>query len=434
MKREDTVFLIERHLLHAAMLSPASLGRAAIKAKHFLADAHADLWDIIQALSKDGHPTDPLTVSDFADKQGCKRAAQAAMDIGCDATIFSHAQSEYRAGVLMGAWRDREMTQIAAMLSDDVRARADGAADRAIAALMSLHDEDRDCEYTTRQALTAAMDEIEAAYKAGGALVGIPTSIIALDQTLGGFHDSDLIIVGARPAMGKTGFLGGAAVAGARVGQIGIISAEQPHEQMGLRWLAGGSNISVGRLRAAKLEEQQWGHLGSTVERMRDLPMRIFDKTAPDIAEVIRVARRWKHQYSIKALYVDYLQKLRISALSKAPKHERVGEIASSLKCLARDLKIPVIALAQVSRNVDTREGQRPGMGDLSDSSEIEKEADQILMLWRDKTRPHAEIVDAEIIVEKNRHGNVGTVHCLWRGGATSFVDKAKDPDWMLNR
>ena len=434
MKRDDTIFLIERQLLHAAMLSPSSLGNTAIKAKHFFADAHGDLWDMIQALSKDGAPTDPLTVSDFADRQGSKRAAHAAMDIGCDSTIFSHAQSEYRAGVLMGAWRDRETAHIAAMLADDVRERTEGAADRAIAALMALHDEDRDCEFTTRQALTAAMDEIEAAYQAGGALVGIPTSIRELDETLGGFHDSDLIVVGARPAMGKTGFLGGAAVAGARVGQVGIISAEQPHEQMGLRWLAGGSNISVGRLRAAKLEVEQWSHLEGTVERMRDLPMRIFDKTGPDIAEVIRVARRWKHQYGIRALYVDYLQKLRISALAKAPKHERVGEIASSLKSLARDLKIPVIALAQVSRNVDSREGQRPCMADLSDSSEIEKEADQILMLWRDKTQPHAEMVDAEIIVDKNRHGNVGTVHCLWRGASTSFVDKAKDPDWMLNR
>jgi len=158
MKRDDTIFLIERQLLHAAMLSPSSLGNTAIKAKHFLSDAHADLWDMIQALSKDGAPTDPLTVSDFADRQGSKRAAHAAMDIGCDSTIFSHAQSEYRASVLMGAWRDRETAHIAAMLADDVRERTEGAADRAIAALMALHDEDRDCEFTTRQALAAAMD------------------------------------------------------------------------------------------------------------------------------------------------------------------------------------------------------------------------------------------------------------------------------------
>lgn len=416
------------------MARPSSLGDMPLAPKHFANEVHADIWQTLQALMSAGKPIDPVSACEYAERMGMKVAADAALAIGCDMGLYPASDPQYPASLLVEAWRNRETRRVAAVLQADLDAGSDGASDRAIAALMALHDDDRGFEFTAKQAVSAAMDQIEAAYQSGGALIGVPSGLSALDQQLGGFHEGDLIIVGARPAMGKTGFMQGAADFGSRRGPVGVISAEQPHEQLGMRWLASASQVSVGRLRAAKLEDEQWGNLTAAVGQIKDKPIRIFDRPGADIAEVIRVARRWKHQYGIKALYVDYIQRLRIAAMSRAPKHERVGEITSSLKNLARDLHIPVIALAQVSRKVDEREGQRPGMADLSDSSEIEKEADQILMLWRDKSRPHADLVDAEVIVEKNRHGNVGTVHCLWRGASTSFVDKARDPDWMLNQ
>lgn len=430
MSREST-FHAERQVLYTAMLAPAELFGVNLSAKHFSVDVHAEIWAAITALQQQSKPTDVVSVISYQETMG-SRHPMAALDICQDSSIYSHAQTKYCAGLVIAAWRAREARRAASELLAD--ADSHEASDRAISALMALHDDERGFEFTAKQAVSAAMDQIEAAYHSGGALIGIPSGLSALDQQLGGFHEGDLIIVGARPAMGKTGFMQGAADFGSRRGPVGVISAEQPHEQLGMRWLAAASQVSVGRLRAAKLEDEQWGNLTAAVGHIKDKPIRIFDRPGADIAEVIRVARRWKHQYGIKALYVDYIQRLRIAAMSRAPKHERVGEITSSLKNLARDLHIPVIALAQVSRKVDEREGQRPGMADLSDSSEIEKEADQILMLWRDKSRPHADLVDAEVIVEKNRHGNVGTVHCLWRGASTSFVDKARDPDWMLNQ
>lgn len=434
MTRDDTMYHVERQLLHTAMLRPSSMYGVALASKHFANETHADLWGLIQALSDSSKPVDPVSVMDYAERMGMKSASNAAIEIAADTALFPTSNPAHYAQRIADGWRNRETRRVAAVLQAEAGQGSDGAAERAIAALMALHDEDRESEFSIRQALTAAMDQVQAAYNNGGALIGVPSGLSSLDEKTGGFHESDLIIIGARPAMGKTGFLGGASIAGTKKGPIGVVSAEQPHEQLGLRWLAGGASVSVGRLRAAKIEDEQWPRVENAVVDLRDLPIRIFDKAGADISEVIRVARRWKHQHGIKALYVDYLQRLRISAMTKAPKHERVGEIAASLKNLARDLKIPVIALAQVSRKVDDREGQRPCMGDLSDSSEIEKEADQIIMLWRDKTRPHADVVDAELIVEKNRHGNVGTVHCLWRGATTSFVDKVKGPDWMLEQ
>ena len=185
--------------------------------------------------------------------------------------------------------------------------------------------------------------------------------------------------------------------------------------------------VSVGKLRAGRVDDDHWASLYAKVKEVSERNIRILDRSSPDISEVMRVARRWKHQYGIRALYVDYLQKLEISGMANAPKHERVGAVAKALKNLARDLRIPVVALAQVSRKVEERANQRPMMSDLADSSEIEKEADQIMTLWRDQSNPNAEFAPAEVNVVKNRHGNTGTVNCLWRGGTTSFVNLDRD-------
>lgn len=423
----DALIHVERQVLLTAMMRASSLPDMPLLPKHFAVEQHAELWGLILALSLDGKPFDPVSVADAAERAGLHRGIGAlALEIASSNGIAPASNARYPAGLLLTGWRDREALRIARTLAEEAARREEGAVDRAIAALMALHAEDRDCEHTAKSAMAAAWSEIEAAHEAGGSLVGVTTGLSELDAHLGGLHASDLIVIGARPAMGKTGLLLSMTAAASREHPVGLISGEQPASQVGLRWMAAGSDVSVSKLRAAKLEDEHWGRLSHAVTEYSARPIRLLDRSSPDIAEVIRVARRWKHQYGIKALYVDYLQRLEISSLSKAPKHERIGAIARALKNLARDLEIPVVALAQVNRQVEQRENQRPMMSDLSDSSEIEKEADQIMTLWRDTSNTSAEFAPAEINVVKNRHGNIGTVHCLWRGASTSFVDLAR--------
>jgi replicative DNA helicase len=427
MSRDDSLIHIERQVLFTAMHRASSLPDMPLLPKHFANEAHGDLWELLCGLAQDAKPFDMQSLAEVAEREGRKALMNLACAIGCAHDLAVSSNARYPSGLLVTAWRDREARQIAMALADEASRREEGSVDRAIAALMALHAEDRDCEHTAKSAMNLAWDEVMAAHEAGGRIIGVPTGLSDLDDTLGGLHNSDLIVIGARPAMGKTGLLLGMTMAGSKDGPVGLISGEQPASQVGLRWMASGSNVSVGKLRAAKIEEHQWGRLTHAVSSTGERAIRILDRSSPDIAEVIRVARRWKHQYGIRALYVDYLQKLEMAALSKSPKHERIGAIARSLKNLARDLQIPVIALAQVNRKVDESPTQRPSMSHLADSSEIEKEADQIMMLWRDQTNPQAEIAAAEINVVKNRHGNIGTVHCLWRGGQTAFVDCVSD-------
>lgn len=322
--------------------------------------------------------------------------------------------------------------QIGMDLLEAARNRVDGAADVATQRLMDLHVDDRNYEHTARTALQAALDEAGRAQANGGRILGVPTGIHELDEQTGGLHDGDLIVVGAPPGTGKTGLLLGWTTAGAKAGNVGLISGEQPADQAGLRWLSTDANISVGRLRSGKFNGQDMAAMDAAAERIGALPIRILDRGSPDITEVIRVARRWKHQFNIRALYVDYLQRLEMESLAKSPKHERVGAIARCLKNLARDLRIPVVALAQVRRPAEAKDNTNPRltMHHLADSSEIEKEADQIMMLWRDKSNPQADRVNAEINVVKNRHGNVGTVHCIWHGGSTSFLNRRPEDDF----
>jgi replicative DNA helicase len=419
MARDNTLIHVERQALFTAMHSPAAFAEMRIESRHFASEAHGLLWQALTAQAVDSKPMDMVSVADYCERMGDKRTGTLAYEIGCANDLAVSTKPAYVSGLIVQGWRDREAMRIARDLLEAAGTRTEGAVDAAIAALMGLHHSESESEHTASGALVAAWQAVAAAHEAGGALLGIPTGIRGLDEVLGGFHDSDLVIVGARPAMGKTGFLLSSVLAGSGVGAVGLISGEQPHDQVGLRWLAGGSGVSIGRMRAGKIDEHHWPQITEAVKALKGRPIRIYDRSGPDIAEVIRVARRWKHQFGIKALYVDYLQRLEASGMDRAPKHERVGYVAKSLKNLARDLQIPVIALAQVSRDAGD---ERPQMHHLSDSSEIEKEADQIMMLWRDKSQT-GPVTPAEINVVKNRHGQTGVVHCVWMGDKTAFVD-----------
>lgn len=424
MSRSDFLHT-ERIVLLTAMMRPSSLPDLALQPQHFASEQHAVIWETIQALNVDGKPVDPVSIGEALERAGRNVLADLPIAIANASELVIASQPSYYAKLLLESWRGREARGIATTLTEGVSRKDPDAIDHAIAGLMALHANDRDCEHTAKTALRAAWDQVEQAYHAGGVLAGVPTGLEDLDDKLGGLHDSDLIVIGARPAMGKTGLLLQMVLAASKGSPVGLISGEQPHEQVGLRWMASGSRVSVGRLRAAKLDEDHWPRLTAALAELGDRPIRIYDRSSPELVDVVRVARRWKQQHGIKALYVDYLQ--RIEVKSDAPKHERVGAVARGLKNLARDLQIPVVVLAQVSRAVEQRQDQRPQMGDLADSSEIEKEADQIMTLWRDLSDPTAENSAAEINIVKNRHGNIGKVHCRWHGATTSFHGAVRD-------
>lgn len=421
MSPNSNILEMERTVLATLMLKPGNCHGIELVPEHFLGEQHADLYRVIRTLDANSKPVDPLTVSDYIEQQGRKPLANLAMDIANDA-MYTVVPEVYAHRILT-AWRQRKAREIGMTL---VESTDEAAVDLAIEALMDLHVTEQNHEWDSKQAMRSAFTELSRIHEAGGKLPGITTGLSALDDSLGGFHGGDMIVVGARAAMGKTAFLGGLATAAANAGHpVGVISGEQPVKQMAMRMLSAGSKIDAKKFRTAQFDETEWGRLYQSVALSAELPIWFLDRSAPTMAEVIRVARRWKNKHGIKALYVDYLQRITGDGDRR---YEQVSYVARGLKNLARSLDIPVIVLAQVSRAVESRASQVPRMGDLSDSSEIEKEADQVLMLFRPGYYNPDEPQDvARVIVEKNRHGSTGYIDLQWNGPTMTFSDKRVD-------
>jgi len=284
--------------------------------------------------------------------------------------------------------------------------------DLAVKELMELNKTGSQYEHTIKQALSHAVTAIEAASEHEG-ITGIPTGIKQLDDILGGLHESDLYVVGARPAMGKTAFL--LNLLDAHDEPSGLISTEQPAVQIGLRLIAINGKVNAQDMRNGNIDDFGYSKLTSAMGRLANRNIWINDKSGINILELIRQARKWKHQHGIKALYIDYIQRIKWTD-QRIAKWEQVGNVVGALKELARDLNIPIIALAQVNRDVEKLGDKRPSMGHLANSSEIEKEADVIMTLYRDEVYNHDTNDKGvmEINVCKNRHGQIGKVNTVW--------------------
>jgi len=300
--------------------------------------------------------------------------------------------------------------------------------DAMIVRLMAMQHTNAQVEYTGKQAAKKAFDALTEAHANGGALRAVPSGLADVDKLLGGFHPGDLVVVGARASMGKTAWLVNASRHAAAKGHaVGIISGEQGAEQVAARMMALAGNVAATKFRTGQFAEEEWPRVSAAMTDMAKARMWILDRSSPTLAEVQRVARRWKQQHAIEALYVDYMQRV---AGPGERRWEQVGAVAKGFKDLARDLDIPVIVLAQVSRAVETGgKGREPRLGDLSDSSEIEKEADQVLMLYRDEY--YNEDSDkkgiAKVIIEKNRHGPTGYVEVAFHAETMRFADLSRE-------
>lgn len=423
----EWVFDTERAVLGCLMLDNSLLADCPLTTADFTSEACAEIYGVISAQVSEGQTADIVTVLDELRSRGAERYVKTASEIAKD-TITSTNFKAYLEAV-RDASQKRRAKAIGQSLLRTVDRDGVEAVDEAVKELMALTQDRKDWSCDLKSALTGALDVIDQVYTAEGELVGITSGIRALDDALGGFHDTDLTVIGARPSMGKTSLLLGIALSAADEDPVGVIAGEQPREQIGLRALSSQTSISAHDLRRARIDEEQWGKLRLGLQKMANKRLYMNDRSGPHIADVVRQARQWHHRYGIKALYVDYLQRIKGHGEKKL---EQVSDVTQRLKDLARELDIPVIALAQVKRDVETRTDKRPGLADLSDSSEIEKEADQIITLYRDEVyNPDTQFKGmAELLICKNRHGPTGRISTAWLKDSMRFADLAYEDEY----
>ncbi len=398
---------MECNLLNAILINGSLINQVDLLPQHFSSQAYQQIFSAMLSLSEKS-VIDIVTVDDYLKKTHGRDFMPVLADVIRSSSSARNVK-EYAKHIKTEYQKRRKIEILNNAMIDDVEI------DQVITELMEINKETKSHMHTIRQSTNEAIDQIDSAMNG---LMGLPTGYTDLDKLLGGWRNSDLVIIGARPAMGKTALL----VNFARCckEKCLIISSEQPAAQLAMRLISQNAHVNAAKLRNANLEENDWTRITNYAANLKD-DVFIYDKPSPTIIEVLQQARAKYHENKIKMILVDYVQKIRPARRSNN-KAEEVGQVVEGLKHIARELDVPVIALAQVNREVEKRPDKRPFMADLKDSGAIEQEADQIAMLYRDSVyNQDADDREAELNFEKNRHGPTGNISLMWDKATMRF-------------
>jgi replicative DNA helicase len=284
-----------------------------------------------------------------------------------------------------------------------------------------------------RELLDANLDRLEELYEQGNAITGLPTGYVDFDELLSGLQPSNLIVVGARPSMGKTAFALGMAANAALEAQRPVLffSLEMGHLELTQRLLCSDARVDSQRMRNGNLAEDDWPKITRAVGKLGEAPIWIDDNPNLTVMEVRAKARRLKSRLGdLGLIVVDYLQLM--SGRGNAENRQvEVSEMSRGLKILARELETPIVAVSQLSRGLESRSDKRPMLSDLRESGSIEQDADVVAFLYRDEVyNPESpDIGSAEVIIAKHRNGPTGTVRLAWLSNYTRFANMSRYQD-----
>ena len=429
----------EESLLGAMLLDREAIALAVevVSAADFYKPAHVHIFEAIMTLYGSGEPADPVTVAATLTTAGVLEAIggpgillslQVNTPSVSSAKRYAHIIEELALLRRMISTAG-EIAEIGYGLPDDVTKAVDSAEQ-----LMFRVGEKRNADTLKpiNELLDAGFNHIEALYERGSSITGTPTGYTDLDRELSGLQPSALIIVGARPAMGKTAFALGAATHAAMHGGKPVLffSLEMSHVEITQRMLCSEAGIDSTRIKTGQITDVEWSKLSHAVGRLAEAPIWIDDNPNVTVMEIRGKARRQKAKLGDLGLVViDYLQ-LMTGRASAENRQVEVSEISRNLKILARELECPVMALSQLSRGLELRADKRPMLADLRESGSLEQDADVVLFLYRDEiyNAESQERGQAEVIIAKHRSGPTGKVRLAFHGPQTKFVNMAKGP------
>jgi len=464
---------VEQALLGAILVNNEAFYRVSdfLEPRHFFEPLHNKIYELAGSLVRQGKVASPVTLKTFLpvdlDIAGLN-ASQYLARLAAEATTVINAEDYGRTIYDLAIRRD-----LILIGEDMVNVAYDAPVDLAPAA--QIEDAERKLYEIAEtgkydggfqrfaQALTTAVDMAAHAYQRDGKLSGIATSLKDLDRMMGGLQKSDLVIVAGRPGMGKTALATNIAYNIARAwrgdvqadgrtatvngGIVGFFSLEMSAEQLATRIVAEQTEIPSYRIRRGEIDPSDFDRIVETAREIEALPLYIDETGGLSVAQLAARARRLKRQRGLDLLVVDYIQLLQGSTRRAAEgRVQEVTEITTSLKALAKELSIPILALSQLSRQVENREDKRPQLSDLRESGSIEQDADVVLFVFREEyylrnrepragTEEHfkwqAEMEEvhgkAEVIIGKQRHGPTGTVPLQFKADVTRFADLAEE-------
>ncbi len=459
----------EQQLLGAILTDNEIFDRIAaiINEGHFYDPVHARIYETAAARISKNNLASPVTLKAFLeDDEGLKELGGPAYLVRlAGAAVSTFAVREYAQMIYDLAIR-RDLIRLGKDISAkaakvDVKSEPREQIVEAEQSLYKLAEQGQTESgfVSFLKAVTEAVNTANAAYQRDGGMAGVSTGLIDLDAKLGGLHKSDLLILAGRPSMGKTSLATNIAFNIAKAykkglmpdgtegatsgGVVAFYSLEMSAEQLASRILAEASEISSHKIRQGDMDESEFRRFVEAAKTLESCPLYIDDTPALPISQVAARARRLKRTHGLDVVIVDYLQLLRGTSENRV---QEIGEISMGLKAIAKELNIPVIALSQLSRQVENRDDKRPQLSDLRESGSIEQDADVVMFVFREeyyveREKPSEERLDemaawqermarlhakAEVIVGKQRHGPIGTVELSFESQFTRFGNLAK--------
>jgi replicative DNA helicase len=428
----------EQAVISAMLMDADAIMRAVehVDDTMFYKEAHRRIVRAIVAVSDRGDVVDPLTLSDELSRRGELRQAGGKEYIGYLVdTVPTSANVEYHARIVREkAMRRRLIETSTAIISEAFQSPLPAAEllDAAEHKIFEVNQGRGRAGFTRiKELLWPTMERIESLQRSGQAITGVPSGFKDLDDITAGFQPSDLIIVAARPSMGKTAFVLNVAQNAAldHTTPVAVFSLEMSKESVVQRLLTSEGRVDAQRLRKGKLQDEEFVRLGRAAGLLSQAPIWIDDTPGMNLLELRSKARRLKMEAKIQLLIVDYLQLMQGPSGAESRQQE-ISYISRSLKALARELEIPVLALSQLSRAPEQRagEGKRPQLSDLRESGAIEQDADLVMFIYRQEMYDGPVDKDgnalegrAEIIVGKQRNGPTGMVNLFFNKSYTRF-------------
>ena len=427
--------MAEESLLGAMLLSREAIADVVetVSAEHFYRPAHASVYEAVHSLYAAGDPVDPVTVAEVLERSGALETIgglEGLLSLQMNTPATSNAGSYAR--IVRENHMLRRLIGVAGEIAEKGYSRPEDvtkAVDWAENLMYQIgQGQVGDNSVRIGDLMHGTLDRLEELYERGGTITGTPTGFSNLDKLLSGLQPSSLYVVGARPSMGKTSFaLAMAAHAAIRVQRpVLVFSLEMGHMELTQRLLCSEARVDSTKIRDGRLGPRDWDQITAACSRLTEAPMWIDDNPNVTVMEIRARARRLKSQTGDLAMVaVDYLQ-LMTGRHSADNRQVEVAEISRGLKVLARELECPVVALSQLSRNLESRQDKRPMLADLRESGAIEQDADVVMFLYRDDyyNPGNAETEGtAEIIVAKNRNGPTDTTSLAFLKRFTTFQD-----------
>ncbi len=424
----------ERAVLGAIMLRPTALQEIEdiLSYDAFYADKHRIVYKVMQELAERHEPIDVLSLTHaLKEKKQLESIGGSAYLAELTQAVPASTNAKYYAEIVNKKYILRSLIdasdEISTSAFNEGEEEVDEILDQAEKKIFQITNSPKGQKFVSmKDSLATAWDRIERLHENRGELRGVPTGFKALDNMLAGFQKSDLIILAARPSVGKTSLaLDIARMTAIKHGTpVGIFSLEMDSQQLVDRMLAAEAKVSAWQLRTGNLPQQgnEFTALATALDTLSKAPIYINDDSSSSISKMRAFARRLKAEHGLGLIIVDYLQ-LMTTAKSYDNMVNQVTEISRSLKGLARDLEVPVIALSQLSRAVESR-GGKPRLSDLRDSGSIEQDADVVMFIHREIDQEKGgKMNSAEIMIEKHRNGPTGKVDLFFDSQYTTFVD-----------